>query len=60
MPELILVHDYLLVMRGGERTFAAIADIWPDAPIATLLYDEAGTHRLFAGRRVTTSRWKSR
>ncbi len=55
MPELILVHDYLLVMRGGERTFAAIADIWPDAPIATLLYDEAGTHRRFAGRRVTTS-----
>ena len=34
-----LVHDYLLVMRGAERTFAAIADCWPDAPIYTLLFD---------------------
>lgn len=35
----MLVHDYLLVMRGAERTFAAMADLWPRAPIATLLYD---------------------
>ena len=42
-PELALVHDYLLVMRGAERTFAAMADCWPDAPIFTLLYDAAAT-----------------
>ena len=35
-------------MRGAERTFAAIADCWPEAPIYTLLYDEAGTERRFA------------
>jgi len=35
----VLVHDYLLVMRGAERTFVRMADIWPSAPIATLLYD---------------------
>jgi glycosyltransferase involved in cell wall biosynthesis len=50
-----LVHDYLLVMRGAERTFAAIAELYPDAPIFTLLYDECGTGARFAGRRVTTS-----
>ena len=44
MPRLALVHDYLLVLRGAERTFAAMADVWPDAPIVTLLYDEDG-HR---------------
>jgi glycosyltransferase involved in cell wall biosynthesis len=55
MPGLVLVHDYLLVLRGAERTFAAMSDIWPDAPIATLLYDEAGTERRFADRRVLTS-----
>jgi glycosyltransferase involved in cell wall biosynthesis len=55
MSGLVLVHDYLLVLRGAERTFAAIADIWADAPIATLLYDEAGTEGRFAGRRVSTS-----
>jgi len=50
-----LVHDYLLVMRGGERTFAAIADCWPDASIYTLLYDDEGTDRRFHDRRVNTS-----
>jgi glycosyltransferase involved in cell wall biosynthesis len=49
------VHDYLLVLRGAERTFAAMADSWPDAPIVTLLYDEPGTERRFAERAVTTS-----
>src|SRR5215208_7117216 len=55
MPEVVLVHDYLLVLRGAERTFAAIADTWPAAPIATLLYDEAGTEGRFTGRQVATS-----
>jgi glycosyltransferase involved in cell wall biosynthesis len=50
-----LTHDYLLVMRGAERTFAAIAETYPRAPIFTLLYDERGTDRRFAGRSITTS-----
>jgi glycosyltransferase involved in cell wall biosynthesis len=50
-----LVHDYLLVMRGAERTFAAMADIWPEAPIYTLLYDEDATEGRFVGRDVHTS-----
>jgi glycosyltransferase involved in cell wall biosynthesis len=50
-----LVHDYLLVLRGAERTFAEIAEIWPQAPIYTLLYDAEGTRERFAGRRVVTS-----
>jgi glycosyltransferase involved in cell wall biosynthesis len=52
---LTLTHDYLLVMRGAERTFAAIADTYPSAPIFTLLYDERGTDGRFAGRSITTS-----
>jgi glycosyltransferase involved in cell wall biosynthesis len=55
MSKLVLVHDYLLVLRGAERTFGVIADTWPDAPIATLLYDEAGTEGRFAGRELRTS-----
>jgi glycosyltransferase involved in cell wall biosynthesis len=50
-----LVHDHLLAMRGAERTFAAIADVWADAPIYTLLYDEQMSDRRFAGRDVHTS-----
>jgi glycosyltransferase involved in cell wall biosynthesis len=50
-----LVHDYLLVMRGAERTFGAIADLYADAPIFTLLHDERGTSGRFRGRTVITS-----
>jgi glycosyltransferase involved in cell wall biosynthesis len=51
-----LVHDYLLVPRGAERTFAAIADCWPGAPIYTLLYDGDAVGSLFADHHpVTTS-----
>jgi glycosyltransferase involved in cell wall biosynthesis len=50
-----LAHDYLLVMRGAERTFAAMADLYPHAPIFTLLYDEIGTNERFRGRSITTS-----
>jgi glycosyltransferase involved in cell wall biosynthesis len=50
-----LVHDYLLVMRGAERTFAAIAELYAAAPIFTLLYDEQGTSGRFAGRSIKTS-----
>ncbi len=51
----VLVHDYLLVMRGAERTFAAIAQLYTDRPIFTLLYDERGTDGRFGNRSITTS-----
>lgn len=54
-PDVTLAHDYLLVMRGAERTFAAMAELYSRAPIFTLLYDEAGTQGRFAGRTITSS-----
>ena len=50
-----LVHDYLLVMRGAERTFAAIASCWPGAPIFTLVCDRKVADASFAGHAITTS-----
>ncbi len=50
-----LVHDYLLVMRGAERTFAAMASCWPGAPLFTLLCDHDQIDGEFAGHEVTTS-----
>jgi glycosyltransferase involved in cell wall biosynthesis len=50
-----LVHDYLLVLRGAERTFGVMTDTWPRAPIHTLLYDEAGTRGRFRNRDVRPS-----
>jgi glycosyltransferase involved in cell wall biosynthesis len=52
----VLVHDYLLVMRGAERSFARIADMWPGAPISTLLYDPEVFGERLAGHPVRTSR----
>src|SRR3954468_24659473 len=42
-------------MRGAERTFSAMADLWADAPIYTTLYCSQGTEARFAGRTVHTS-----
>lgn len=53
--QVALAHDYLLVLRGAERTFAAMCDMWPSAPVYTLLYDAAGTRDRFAGHPVRTS-----
>ena len=50
-----LVHDYLLVMRGAERTFAAMSSLLPESPVYTLLYSEQGTQGRFADREVKTS-----
>ena len=55
LPEPGLVHDYLLVLRGAERTFAALADAWPEAPIYSLLYDENGMGGRLGGRSIETS-----
>ena len=50
-----LVHDYLIFLRGAERTFLRIADCWPDAPIHTTAYSPKDTEGRFAGRDVHTS-----
>jgi glycosyltransferase involved in cell wall biosynthesis len=55
MSDVGLVHDYLLVLRGAERTFAAMADCFPQAPIHTTLYSARGTEGRFADHAVHTS-----
>ena len=38
-PEIVLVHDWLTGMRGGERCLEALCRRWPRAPLFTLLHD---------------------
>jgi glycosyltransferase involved in cell wall biosynthesis len=54
----VLVHDYLLVMRGAERTFMAMCDLYPEAPVATLLYDGDVFDDQLGGRKIITSRYQ--
>ena len=50
-----LVHDFLLDVRGAERVFLALCDLFPAADVFTAVYDERGTEGRFAGRVITTS-----
>jgi glycosyltransferase involved in cell wall biosynthesis len=50
-----LIHDFLLDLRGAERAFLAICELYPDAPIFTPVYDPKGTEGRFESRDVRTS-----
>jgi glycosyltransferase involved in cell wall biosynthesis len=50
-----LVHDFLVDVRGAERVFLALCDLFPEADVFTAVYDEDGTERRFADRDVRTS-----
>ena len=50
-----LVHDFLVDVRGAERVFLALCDLYPDADLFTAVYDERGTEGRFAHRTVHTS-----
>jgi glycosyltransferase involved in cell wall biosynthesis len=50
-----LVHDYLNQYGGAERVLEAFCQIFPKAPIYTLLYDEARTGSAFKKYQIKTS-----
>lgn len=53
--KIALVHDYLVQYGGAERVLECFLEIWPYAPIYTLIYDEEKTHGIFKGKRIYTS-----
>lgn len=55
MKKIALVHDFLLKLGGAERVLKVLADMFPDAPIYTLLYDEKAVGDVFPKERVKTS-----
>jgi glycosyltransferase involved in cell wall biosynthesis len=54
-PRVALVHDFLLDLRGAERVFLVLAELFPEADIFTAVYDPAGTEGRFEHRRVQAS-----
>jgi glycosyltransferase involved in cell wall biosynthesis len=54
-PRVALVHDFLLDLRGAERVFLVLCDLFPDADVFTAVYDEEGTEGRFAHRTINTS-----
>ena len=50
-----LVYDYLTQFGGGERVLKALGEMFPEAPIFTLIYDGKGTGGAFKGREINVS-----
>lgn len=50
-----LVHDYLIQYGGGEKVLEALCELFPDAPVFTILYGEKETFGAFRGRDIRVS-----
>jgi glycosyltransferase involved in cell wall biosynthesis len=50
-----LVHDWLTGMRGGERCLEVACELFPDAPIFTLLHVPGSVGGVVEDRRIVTS-----
>lgn len=50
-----LVHDYLVQYGGAERVLEALCEIWPHAPVFTLVHDHELVHHRFDEQDIRTS-----
>ena len=50
-----LVHDWLTGMRGGEKVLDAICELFPEAPLYTLVHVPGSVSERIESRRIVTS-----
>lgn len=50
-----LIHDHLAQDGGAEKVLKVLADMFPDAPIYTLLYEKKNADKYYKGRKIETS-----
>lgn len=53
--KIALAHDFLTVWGGAERVFKVMTEMYPEAPIYTLFYDEAFVKKHFPERVIRAS-----
>ena len=53
--KIALVHDYLVQYGGAERVLEAFTEIFPKAPIYTMVYDKKLMRGAFADKKIHTS-----
>ncbi|NTW13598.1 MAG: glycosyltransferase family 4 protein [Candidatus Moranbacteria bacterium] len=53
--KIALVHDYLVQYGGAEGVLQAFREVYPEAPIYTLIHDRESVHGLFDDARIHTS-----
>lgn len=49
------MHDWLTGFRGGERILEAFCEMYPDAPIYTLIHKKGSTSPIIESREIHTS-----
>ena len=54
-PQVVLAHDWLTGMRGGEKCLEVLCRRWPHARLYTLLHRRGAVSRLIENRRLVTS-----
>lgn len=50
-----LIHDHLAQDGGAEKVLKVLAEMFPEAPIYTLLYEPENVNKYFQGRQIETS-----
>lgn len=50
-----LVHDYLVQYGGAERVLECFTELFPHAPIYTIVYDKDSMHGIFSGKDIRAS-----
>jgi len=55
MAKVVIVHDWLTGMRGGEKVLESICRLFPSADLLTLVADRASVSPLIASHRIHTS-----
>jgi glycosyltransferase involved in cell wall biosynthesis len=50
-----LIHDHLAQDGGAEKVLKVLSDMFPEAPIFTLLYEPKNAAKYFKNRKITTS-----
>lgn len=53
--KVVILHDWLTGYRGGERVLEAICELYPEAPIYTLLHKKGSTPPFLESRKIITS-----
>jgi len=51
----VLCHDWLTGMRGGERVLELLCDVFPDAPIVTLIHNRGAVSETINRHPITVS-----
>ncbi|MBF0365981.1 MAG: glycosyltransferase [Oligoflexia bacterium] len=53
--KVVILHDWLTGLRGGERVLESICQLFPEAPLYTLIYNPNSTTHTIENRKIVVS-----